>query len=81
MATGRKLTEKEKELFEENDFLKSQLESERKSNTVLLDLMTYNDLLAKAKKYEEQSDYNIGVTRKWPESVREKFRNYSQGGK
>ena len=81
MATGRKLTEKEKELFEENDFLKSQLESERKSNTVLLDLMTYNDLLAKAKKCEEQSDYNISAARKWSESVREKFRNYSRGGK
>lgn len=81
MATGRKLTEREKELFEENEFLKSQLERERKSNTVLLDLLTYNDLLAKAKKYEEQSDYNISVTRKWSESVREKFRNYSRGGK
>lgn len=55
MATGRKLTEREKELFEENDFLKSQLESERKSNTVLLDLMTYNDLLAKAKNMKNKA--------------------------
>lgn len=58
MDTGRKLTEREKELFEENEFLKSQLERERKANTVLLDLLTYNDLLMKARKYDKQNELN-----------------------
>lgn len=57
MDTGRKLTEREKELFEENEFLKGQLERERKSNTILLDLMTYNDLLMKAQKYDKQKNH------------------------
>lgn len=58
MGTGREMTDTEKRLFKENKMLKEQLKDNQRANTVLLDLMTYNDLLMKARKYDEKNELN-----------------------
>lgn len=58
MNTSREMTDTEKRLFKENKMLKEQLKDNQRANTVLLDLMTYNDLLMKARKYDEKNELN-----------------------